>query len=111
MTPRSGDSGLRSTLGQEGAAFRATARGLGLVFRASRAAAGLYFLLTAVAGLVPAALAWVGKLVVDATVAAVVVIVATAPQMLAAGYHARREFALYHAMAEDTRLGHYIARC
>ena len=43
--------------------------------------------------------------------AAVVVIVVTAPQMLAAGYHARREFALYHAMAEDTRLGHYIARC
>ena len=41
--------------------------------------------------------------------ATVAIIVLTAPQMLAAGYHARREFAMYYEVAEDTRLRHYVA--
>ena len=41
--------------------------------------------------------------------ATVLIVVVTAPQMMAAGYHARRQFAMYHEMAEDDRLRHYVA--
>lgn len=41
--------------------------------------------------------------------ATVLIVVVTAPQMVAAGYHARREFAMHFDMAEDSRLRHYVA--
>ena len=63
--PPPGKPGLASSLRQAGTVFRSMARGLGLVFRASGFSAYLMFFLTATAGLVPVAVAWMTKLVVD----------------------------------------------
>ena len=41
--------------------------------------------------------------------ATVLIVVVTAPQMVAAGYHARRQFAMHFDLAEDSRLRHYVA--
>ena len=41
--------------------------------------------------------------------ATVLIVVVTAPQMVAAGYHARRQFEMHFDLAEDSRLRHYVA--
>lgn len=40
--------------------------------------------------------------------ATVLIVVVTAPQMVATGYHARRQFAMHFDLAEDSRLRHYV---
>ena len=51
--------------------FRATPRGIALVWRTSRPLTLCLFALTLLGGVLPAGIAWVGKLIIDAVVAAI----------------------------------------